>query len=64
MTMRTLSPQAYIALLVMLFVVYVATALFGLSVQSVNTFATLIWAPTGIAIAALTLGGYRLWPAV
>lgn len=48
----------------MLFVVYVATALFGLSVQSVNTFATLIWAPTGIAIAALTLGGYRLWPAV
>ena len=27
-------------------------------------FATLVWPPTGIALAALLLGGVRLWPAV
>jgi len=32
--------------------------------DAVSGFATLIWPPTGIALAALLLFGYRLWPAV
>ncbi len=62
--MPAFSGRAYAFSLVIVFFTYLGTALFGFSIQPVNTFATLIWAPTGIAIAALTLGGYRLWPAV
>lgn len=48
-----------------LFVAYLATARFGLSLSPAGGgFASLIWPPTGIALAALTLFGYRLWPAV
>jgi signal transduction histidine kinase len=43
---------------------YVVAARFGLALDAVAGFATLVWAPTGIAIAALLLRGYRLWPAV
>ena len=43
---------------------YLATGHVGLQVEPVNTFATLLWAPSGIALAALILGGYRLWWAV
>src|SRR5581483_441340 len=40
------------------------TARFGLSVGAVSGFATLIWLPTGISLAALFLFGYNLWPAI
>ncbi len=36
----------------------------GLSVPFVDTHITLIWAPTGIALAALMRWGVSLWPAV
>src|SRR5439155_1389638 len=36
----------------------------GLSLALVNTSATAVWPPTGIAIAALLLFGSRLWPGV
>src|SRR5687767_6982707 len=45
-------------------VVYVFAARMGLELGTVSGFATLVWPPTGIAIAALLLGGYRLWPGV
>jgi PAS domain S-box-containing protein len=32
--------------------------------DAVSGFASLVWPPTGIALAALLLFGYRLWPAV
>jgi signal transduction histidine kinase/CheY-like chemotaxis protein len=54
----------YLILLSILFGAYVITARIGLSLYAVNTFATLIWAPTGIAIAAVILQGYRMWPAI
>lgn len=47
-----------------LFAVYLITAKIGLSLHPVSGFATLIWPPTGIALAALFLYGYRLWPGV
>jgi len=47
-----------------LFLAYFITARFGLGIHAVNHFATLIWPPTGIALAALFLFGRNLWPAV
>jgi integral membrane sensor domain MASE1 len=44
--------------------VYVAAGRLGLSLDPVAGFATLVWAPSGIALAALVRGGTGLWPAV
>src|SRR5262249_35688863 len=44
--------------------VYVATGKIGLSVHAVSGFATVVWAPSGIALAALLLCGLHLWPGV
>jgi integral membrane sensor domain MASE1 len=42
----------------------VLSARLGLTLSPVNGFATLVWPPTGIALAALVVRGVRLWPAV
>jgi PAS domain S-box-containing protein len=44
--------------------IYVVTARIGLDVFAVSGFATVVWVPSGIALAALVLGGYRLWAGV
>ena len=44
--------------------VYDVAARLGLAFDAVSGFATLIWPPTGIALAAVLLLGYRLWPGV
>jgi PAS domain S-box-containing protein len=43
---------------------YFATAWLGLRFSPVSGFATLVWPPTGIALAALALYGPRLWPGI
>ena len=53
-----------LALLSLLALVYYASGRFGLGLAGSNPHATVLWAPTGIAIAALLLLGYRAWPAV
>jgi len=45
-------------------VVYVLAARAGLTLDAVSGFASLVWAPTGIALAAMLLVGRRLWPGV
>jgi integral membrane sensor domain MASE1 len=50
--------------LLLVFSIYVATGLFGLKFAPVSGFATLVWPPTGIAIAALWLTRSRVWPAI
>ena len=47
-----------------LFIAYVVTARLGLALDPVGGFATLVWPPTGIALAALVRRGPGLWPAV
>jgi signal transduction histidine kinase len=47
-----------------LFCAYVLTGKLGLTFGAVSRFATLVWPPTGIALAALLLFGYRAWPGV
>jgi integral membrane sensor domain MASE1 len=44
--------------------VYVGVAKLGLMLDAVSGFATLVWAPTGISLAALLLFGYRFSPGV
>lgn len=47
-----------------IFVIYFLTARFGLGIDAVGGFATLVWLPTGISLAAVLLGGLHLWPAI
>ncbi|HEY2828119.1 MAG TPA: MASE1 domain-containing protein, partial [Pirellulales bacterium] len=42
--------------------VYFGCGAFGLSLALVNKSATAIWPPSGLALAALLMGGTRLWP--
>jgi PAS domain S-box-containing protein len=44
--------------------VYVAAAMFGLSLATIHRNVSLVWPPTGIALAALLLFGSRVWPGV
>jgi PAS domain S-box-containing protein len=50
--------------IVCLAAVYYLAGELGLSLASVNKSVTLVWPPTGIALAAVLLFGYRLWPGV
>jgi signal transduction histidine kinase len=43
---------------------YIIAARAGLQLDTISGFAALVWPPTGIALASLILGGYRLWPGV
>ncbi len=54
----------YVGALVALATIYVVTARFGLKLDAVAGFATLVWPASGISLAALLLFGYRLWPGV
>lgn len=44
--------------------VYFAVAKLSLTLASVHPSATPIWPPTGLALAAVLLRGYRVWPAI
>jgi signal transduction histidine kinase len=54
----------YAAEVAVLATIYVVAARAGLQLDAVSGFATLVWPPTGIALAALLVRGYRLWPGV
>jgi PAS domain S-box-containing protein len=56
--------RLYAIQIVILAAVYFGAAKMGLSLASVKGIVTLVWPPTGIALAALLLGGYRLWPGI
>lgn len=45
-------------------VAYFVAAKAGLSLAIVHPSASAVWPPTGIAIAAFLLYGYRIWPAI
>ena len=50
--------------ILVLFAAYFVTAKFGLALGAVSGFATLVWPPTGIAMAALLTYGLDLWPGI
>lgn len=51
-------------LFALIFFAYLVTGYIGLHIHAVNTFAALVWPPSGIAFAAFILYGYRVWPGV
>jgi len=55
---------AVIARIALLAAAYVALAKLGLAVATVGRSVTLVWPPTGLALAVLLLGGDGLWPGV
>jgi signal transduction histidine kinase len=59
------SQQAKYAIqIVVLALLYVATGWIGLSLDQYSEHESLIWPPSGLALAALILYGRRLWPGV
>ena len=58
------TPWARAATLVLVAVVYYASARLGLSLSLVEANVTPLWPPTGVAVAALLIFGRRTWPAV
>ena len=44
--------------------VYVVAAKFGLMMDAVSGFATLVWPATGLALAALLIIGHDMWPGI
>ena len=55
---------SYAALLVAVAGIYFVLAKLGLMLASINPSASPIWPPTGFALAAVLLGGSRVWPAI
>src|SRR5438034_2949679 len=43
---------------------YILAGKLGLALASVHPSATPVWPPTGIALAAMLICGYRVWPGV
>jgi PAS domain S-box-containing protein len=60
----TSRPLPYLASVIALAAAYFGAAKLGLSLASVAEQVTVVWPPTGIALAALLLLGKRLWPGV
>ena len=56
--------KPYTAKVAVLAGVYYGAAKLGLSLAFAAPSVTAIWAPTGIALAAILLWGYRVWPGV
>jgi PAS domain S-box-containing protein len=58
---RHLQTAAFIFILAVL---YFCAGSFGLSLARVHPSASAVWPPSGIALAAILLWGYRLWPGI
>lgn len=56
--------RIYPLLLVVFSILYFLTAQLGLNIHAVNSFATLVWIPSGLALAVLFRFGLKYWPAV
>ena len=58
------SVVGYLGQLIALALSYFAAGRLGLAIAPVSTLATLVWPPSGLSLAALVIGGYRLWPGI
>ncbi|MDP9280462.1 MAG: MASE1 domain-containing protein [Gemmatimonadota bacterium] len=59
-----MSRVRYALTIAALAIVYLVAARAGLMMDAVGGFATLVWPPSGLALAALLIFGPRLWPGV
>src|SRR5436190_24345601 len=56
--------RAYLPTIALIAAVYFVAGKLGLTLAFVNASATAVWPPTGIALAAFLLLGYRVWPGI
>jgi PAS domain S-box-containing protein len=61
--LRRYTPRKLLVLLI-LGVAYYATGRLGLALAIGNSSISVVWPPTGIAIAAVVLEGFEVWPAI
>lgn len=54
----------YLFKIIILIGAYAITGLAGLQFDALGGFATFVWPPAGIALAALLIWGYELWPGI
>jgi integral membrane sensor domain MASE1 len=54
----------FAAKLLLVALAYFASGTLGLMIPYIGSHITLIWLPTGIAVAALMRWGYRCWPGI
>lgn len=62
-----MTPRKYLptlSIIALLTLIYFVAGRLGLALAFVNVSASAVWPPTGIALAALLLLGYRVWPAI
>jgi PAS domain S-box-containing protein len=62
--MRSITRARFPLLLVAVAGAYVGTAKVGISLSVAHGVITPVWAPSGIALAAVLVFGFRVWPAV
>src|SRR5256885_691489 len=58
------TPLSDASILALLGLVYFVAGKLGLRLAVINSSATAIWAPTGIALAAFLVRGPAVWPAI
>jgi signal transduction histidine kinase len=58
------NPTRYVLAIVGLAFIYIVAARAGLMMDAIAGFATLVWPPSGLALAVLLIFGLRLWPGV
>ena len=54
----------FISTILLIALAYFVSAKLGLAIPYIGTHITLIWLPTGIAVAALLRLGNRYWPGI
>jgi diguanylate cyclase (GGDEF)-like protein len=64
-TTPTITPQLkYVVQLAIVCAAYFGSAKAGLQFAFANQSVTSVWPPTGLALAAILIWGYRMWPAI
>ena len=58
------SPSRFVAKLLLVALAYFVSGRLGLAIPYVGSHITLVWLPTGIAVAALLRWGYMCWPGI
>ncbi len=62
--MTPIRPVPYPLAFALVLAVYFTAGKLGLALAIIHTSASPVWPPTGIALAALLVLGYRVWPAI
>jgi signal transduction histidine kinase len=63
-SVKNLAATRYFELIIIVATSYFVTARLGLSLAFIHANVSPVWPPTGLAVAAVLLLGYRIWPGI